>query len=337
MSESTQPKAHVLESTPASVSSGVLDPSRPAALTIDSGDVVSYPNTWTQWGNQAKFGMSFADREPLRRQFPSGPYSNLGPVEVRGAGPGDVLECTMLALRTIDWGWNSFPLGVGALPADFEEPYVHYFRFDERRTHAEFVEGIRIPLAPSMGVFAVEPAGDEPVSAILAGPYGGNLDLAELVAGTSLFLPVFKPGARVWNGDANAAQGDGVVDQTSIETAMEELRVRYDVHRGVTIAGPTIETATHWIVMAFADSLDAALPACVRTAIDWLSTHAQLDRRDAYALCSMAVSFRVTQFADQTGSVYTSIPPRTIHAMIPKHVLGERLLSRIDSSMRPGA
>jgi acetamidase/formamidase len=337
MSESTHPKAHVLESTPASVSSGVLDPSRPAALTIDSGDVVSYPNTWTQWGNQAKFGMSFADREPLRRQFPSGPYSNLGPVEVRGAGPGDVLECTMLALRTIDWGWNSFPLGVGALPADFEEPYVHYFRFDERRTHAEFVEGIRIPLAPSMGVFAVEPTGDEPVSAILAGPYGGNLDLAELVAGTSLFLPVFKPGARVWNGDANAAQGDGVVDQTSIETAMEELRVRYDVHRGVTIAGPTIETATHWIVMAFADSLDAALPACVRTAIDWLSTHAQLDRRDAYALCSMAVSFRVTQFADQTGSVYTSIPPKTIHAMIPKHVLGERLLSRIDSSMRPGA
>ena len=328
---------HVLESTPESVSSGVLDPSRPAALTIDSGDVVSYPNTWTQWGNQAKFGMSFADREPLRRQFPSGPYSNLGPVEVRGAGPGDVLECTMLALRTIDWGWNSFPLGVGALPADFEEPYVHYFRFDERRTHAEFVEGIRIPLAPSMGVFAVEPAGDEPVSAILAGPYGGNLDLAELVAGTSLFLPVFKPSARVWNGDANAAQGDGVVDQTSIETAMEELRVRYDVHRGVTIAGPTIETATHWIVMAFADSLDAALPACVRTAIDWLSTHAKLDRRDAYALCSMAVSFRVTQFADQTGSVYTSIPPKTIHAMIPKHVLGERLLSRIGSSMRPGA
>jgi acetamidase/formamidase len=328
---------HVLESTPESVSSGVLDPSRPAALTIDSGDVVSYPNTWTQWGDQAKFGMSFADREPLRRQFPSGPYSNLGPVELRGAGPGDVLECTMLALRTIDWGWNSFPLGVGALPADFEEPYVHYFRFDERRTSAEFVEGIRIPLAPSMGVFAVEPAGDEPVSAILAGPYGGNLDLAELVAGTSLFLPVFKPGARVWNGDANAAQGDGVVDQTSIETAMEELRVRYDVHRGVTIAGPTIETATHWIVMAFADSLDAALPACVRTAIDWLSTHAKLDRRDAYALCSMAVSFRVTQFADQTGSVYTSIPPKTIHAMIPKHVLGERLLARIGSSMRPGA
>lgn len=133
MSEITKPTTHILESTPASVSSGVLDPSRPAAVTIDPGDIVSYPNTWTQWGNRAKFGMSFADREPLRRQFPSGPYSNLGPVEVHGAEPGDVLECRMLSLRTIDRGWNSFPLGVGALPADFEEPYVHYFRFDEQR------------------------------------------------------------------------------------------------------------------------------------------------------------------------------------------------------------
>lgn len=89
--------------------------------------------------------------------------------------------------------------------------------------------------------------------------------------------------------------------------------------------------------MAFSDSLDSALPGCVRTAIDWLSTHAHLDRRDAYALCSRAVSFRVAQFADQTGSVYTSIPPRTIHGMIPKDVLGEQLLNRIERSMRPGS
>jgi len=325
---------HVLRSTAQTVSSGVLDPSRPAALTVDSGDVVSYPNTWTQWGNQATFGMSFADREPLRRQFPSGPYSNVGPVEVRDAQPGDVLECRMLELRPIDWGWNSFPPGVGALPADFDEPYVHYFRFDDDRSHAKFVDGIQIPLAPSMGVFAVEPEGAEPVSAILAGQHGGNLDLAELVAGTSLFLPVFKPGARVWTGDANGAQGDGVVDQTSIETAMEELRVQYQVHKGVSLAGPTVETPTHWIVMAFADSLDTALPNCVRAAIDWLNVHAGLDRRHAYSLCSMAVSFRVTQFAEQTGSVYTSTPPRTIHAMIPKDVLGDTVRGRIERSMR---
>jgi acetamidase/formamidase len=333
----TEQKTHVLESTDASVSPGVLDPTRPAALTIDSGDVVSYPNTWTQWGNQAKFGMSFADREPLRRQFPTGPYSNVGPVAIRGAEPGDVLESRMLRVTPIDWGWNSFPLGVGALPSDFKEPYVHYFRFDEKRTHADFVDGIRIPLAASMGVLAVEPPGEEPVSAILAGPYGGNLDLAEITEGTSLFLPVFKSGARVWSGDANAAQSDGVVDQTGIESAMQELRVEYRVHKRVRLDGPTVETASHWIVMAFAESLDTALPECVRAVITWLNEHGGLDRRDAYALCSMAVSFRVTQWADQTGTVYTSKPPRTIHAMIPKEVLGERVLERIGSSMRPQA
>ncbi len=237
----TEQKTHVLESTDASVSPGVLDPTRAAALTIEPGDVVSYPNTWTQWGNQATFGMSFADREPLRRQFPAGPYSNVGPVEIRGAEPGDVLESRMLRVTPIGWGWNSFPLGVGALPSDFKEPYVHYFRFDEKRTHADFVDGIQIPLAASMGVLAVEPPGEEPVSAILAGPYGGNLDLAEITEGTSLFLPVFKSGARVWSGDANAAQSDGVVDQTGIESAMHELRIEYRVHKDVKLAGPTVE------------------------------------------------------------------------------------------------
>jgi acetamidase/formamidase len=332
-----EPKVHVLESSHETVSPGTIDPTRPPALTIDSGDIVSCPNTWTQWGNQARFGMSFADREPLRRLYPSGPYSNLGPVEVRGAEPGDALECRMLRTWPIDWGWNSFPLGVGALPSDFDKPYVHYFRFSEERSKAEFVEGTRVPLTPSMGVYAVEPEGEEPISAILAGPYGGNLDLWELTEGTSLFLPVFKHGARVWTGDANATQSDGVVDQTGIESAMEELRVQYLAHKGVSIEGPTIETATHWIVMFFSDSLDTALPGCVRTAIGWLAEHGGLDRRDAYALCSMAVSFRVTQWAEQTGSVYSATPPRTIHAMIPKAVLGERVLRRVESSMRPPA
>ena len=113
------------------------------------------------------------------------------------------------------------------------------FRFDGDRTSAEFVDGIRIPLRPSMGVYAVEPEGDEPISAILAGPYGGNLDLWELTEGTSLFLPVFKSGARnLWTGDANATQSDGVVDQTGIESAMDELRVQYTIHKHVAFERP---------------------------------------------------------------------------------------------------
>ncbi len=110
--------------------------------------------------------MTFADREPLRHRYPHGPYSMVGPVEVAGAVPGDVIECTMLALRTIDWGWNSFPLGVGALPSDFAQPYVHYFRFDDERRVAAYTHGISLPMAPFLGVLAA--AGDEQTSAILA-------------------------------------------------------------------------------------------------------------------------------------------------------------------------
>lgn len=125
-----------------------------------------------------------------------------------------------------------------------------------------------------------------------------------LTEGTSLFLPVFKRGARIWTGDTNATQSDGVVDQTGIESATEELRVQCIAHKGATLNGPVIETAENWIVIAFADSLDAALPSCVRIAIEWLSAHGGIDRRDAYALCSVAVSFRVTQSPNQIGSVY---------------------------------
>jgi acetamidase/formamidase len=133
---------HTVESTTGTVRSGYMDPAAAPVATVASGDVVSYPNTWTHWGNEATFGMTFADREPLRHRYPNGPYSMLGPVEVVGAEPGDTIECALMALRTRDWGWNSFPLGVGALPADFGEPYVHYFRFDEARTKTAYVDGI---------------------------------------------------------------------------------------------------------------------------------------------------------------------------------------------------
>jgi acetamidase/formamidase len=327
---------HTVESTTETVRSGYLDPSAPPVATIDPGDVVSYPNTWTHWGNEAVFGMTFAEREPLRHRYPSGPYSMMGPVEVTGAEPVDAVECRLLALRPRDWGWNSFPLGVGALPQDFAEPYVHYFRFDAERTRTDYVDGIILPLAPFLGVMAVEPAGDDPVSAILAGPYGGNLVLRELTVGSSLFLPVAKPGGRVWVGDVHALQGDGVVDQTAIETAAEDLRIGYHLHKQVGLTAPLAETPTHWIGIGFGDSLDDALVACLRELIAWLHSSSGISEGEAYALCSMAVSFRVTQYAHQTGSAYTSNPPKAVHGLVPKSVFPDELALRIAHWLRPG-
>jgi acetamidase/formamidase len=327
-------RTHVLESTKDTVSMGVLDPSRPPALTIDSGDIVHYPNTWTVWGNEAKYGLSFDEREPIRKRYPSGPYSNVGPVAVRGAEPGDVLEMRWLKLRPIDWGWNSFPLGVGALPHDFDKPYVHYFRFDAERRSASFVDGVTIPLAPFQDIAAVQPKDDKPVSSILAGPYGGNLAVPEMVVGTSLLLPVQRSGGLFWTSASVAAQGDGVVDQTGIETAMEDMRIQFVLHKQVPLDGPMVETPTHWIGFGFSDSLDTALVACLRGIIKWTSRVAKLDPRDVYPLCSMAASFRITQFSDQTGSVYSSVPPRAVHGMLPKSVFSPDLRAAISKAAR---
>jgi acetamidase/formamidase len=258
-------------------------------------------------------------------------------VEVSGAEPGDVVECSITRLRTIGWGWNSFPLGVGALPHDFAQPYVHYFTFDDARTTAEFTHGIKLPMAPFLGVVAVEPAGDDQVSAILSGAYGGNLVLRDLTAGSHLFLPVAKAGARIWTGDVHALQGDGVVDQTAIETAAEDLEIRYDLHRAVPLRGPLGETPTTWIVIGFGTSLDDALVACVREVIHWLAAAAQITEPEAYALASMAVSFRVTQYANQTGSAYSAIPAKAVHAVIPKDVFPAGIRDRIGAWLRPSA
>ncbi len=313
---------HTVNSTADTVRSGFLDPTAPPAATVRSGDTVVFPNTWTHWGNEAVYGMSFEEREPFRHRYPNGPYSMNGPVVVVGAEPGDVIECTIEELRTIDWGWNSFPLGVGALPHDFDEPYLHYFRFDDARTATAFVDGVTLALSPFVGVFATEPGGDDPVSAILAGAYGGNLVMNRLGVGASLFLPVFKPGGRLWLGDIHAIQGDGVVDQTAIETAAERLVVRYRLHKRVPLRGPLIETDTEWIALGFAEGLDAAIVSALRELIEWLARSSGMSERDAYAFCSMAVSFRVTQFANQTGSAYASIPPRAIHGVVPKGPFG---------------
>ena len=329
------PTTHTVESTSETVRSGYLDPAAKPVATVAPGDTVRYPNTWTHWGNEAVYGMTFADREPLRHRYPNGPYSMLGPVEVTGAEPGDVVECSITALRTIGWGWNSFPLGVGALPHDFAEPYLHYFTFDDARTTAEFTHGIRLPMAPFLGVVGVEPAGDDQVSAILGGAYGGNLVLRDLTAGSHLFLPVAKPGARVWNGDVHALQGDGVVDQTAIETAAENLEVRYDLHKSVPLRGPLGETDSSWIVIGFAPNLDDALVACLRETIHWLAAAAQITEPEVYALASMAFSFRVTQYANQTGSAYSSIPPKAVHTVIPKNVFPAEIQQRIGAWLRP--
>jgi acetamidase/formamidase len=330
-------RTHVVESNDQTVRVGVVDPKVAPIVTIESGDVVRYVNTWINWGNEAKYGMSFAEREPIRHKYPQGPYSLVGPVAIRGAEPGDQIECRMIRLRPIGWGWNAAPRGVGALPNDFDKPYLKYFRFDDDRQYADFSAGIRIPLKPIQGFMATAPASDETKSAILAGPNGGNIALSELVAGTSLFLPVSRTGAMVWTGNSHAAQGDGQVDQTTIETAMEDLQIQYILHKGATLPGPMVETPTHWIGLGFGETLADALQTGLREQIRWLASTVGITDVEAYAIYSMAGSFRITQYADQVASAYNVIPAKAVHGLLPKAIFTPEMRAQVAARTRSGA
>ncbi|HUA42187.1 MAG TPA: hypothetical protein VMA32_11495, partial [Streptosporangiaceae bacterium] len=145
------------------------------------------------------------------------------------------------------------------------------------------------------------------------------------------------PGGRIWIDDVHALQGDGVVDQTAIETAAEEIQIRYDLHKNVPLTGPLGETPDYWIGLGFAGNLDDALVACLRSLIRWLHNASGISEPEAYALCSMAVSFRVTQYSHQTASAYSATPPKIVHGMVPKHVFPDLLRRRIGAWLRPAA
>ncbi len=327
-------RVHVVESNDKTVRVGAMDPAAAPVAEIESGDLVHYPNTWVNWANQAKYGMSFEEREPIRKRFTAGPYSLIGPISVRGAEPGDWIECRMVKLRTIEWGWNSAPLGVGALPSEFKKPYLKYFKFDDARTRADFKNGISYALKPTQGVIAAMPAGDKPVSGILSGPYGGNIVVGELNEGGSIFVPVQRAGGLIWTGDSHAVQGDGVVNQTAIETAMEDMQIQYVLHKRSPLKSLLVETPTHWISLGYGDSLETALTASLLNTIDWLSQASGIGRDDAYSVISVAGSVRVTQYSHQTNTVYTNVPAKGVHTLIPKSVFTPDMAATVSRATR---
>ncbi len=299
---------------------GRFDPALPPVLTIESGDTVSYPDTLTHCAGRVTFGMSVQEREALRADYPAFPHSNIGPVAVRGAEPGDVIECRILKADPIDWGYNNSGPGRGTLPDDFGRPHVRYFRFDRERMTTEFLPGIEIPLGPFQGILGVQPPGDQPAPSGPPGPYGGNMDLRELVMGTALFVPVFHPGGKLWTSDSHAAQGDGEVNLTAIETAMREVRIQYVLHKQVGLVWPMVETPTHWISLGMDPDLDEAHRICLRQMIQFLEAGLQMDPLDAYSLCSVAVTFRITQSVDGNKGV---------HGMLPKDLFRADLRERL--------
>ena len=326
-----QARVHVVESNDQTVHLGVYDTTLQPILKIDSGDTISYPNTWSHFLNQMQPGVPVETLAKLRLSNPGrGPHSIIGPIYVNNAELGDVLEVRYKRIRPFDWGAvfnNPGSIGTGLLAQDFPEGQVKYLKLDLANMTAEFNRDIHVPLKPFQGTLGVAPPdGFYPAlsagvtSSVPPGPHGGNTDLSEMTEGSTMFIPVWKPGALIYTGDSHAVQGDGEINLSALETRMQELRIQVVLHKQKNFAWPVAETPTHWITLGLDKDLNMAMTLAARNAINFLSTRADLTKLDAYALCSIAVSFRVTQVVDIV---------RGVHAMIPKSLFAAGLRDQI--------
>lgn len=231
-----------------------------------------------------------------------------GPVAIAGARPGDVLEVRIkdIALH-YDWGYNhSGPL-VGALPDDFDARHLMHISLDKARMTGRLPWGLELPLKPFFGVMGTAPPPAwGMVSTLPPRRNGGNLDNKELVAGSTLYLPVFVEGANFSVGDGHGTQGDGEVCVTAIETGLIgtfELHLRQDMG----LAWPLAETPTHMITMAFDPDLDDCVVIALRQMIDLIVARTGLERAEAYTLCSLAADVRVTQVVNGNKGIHVML------------------------------
>ena len=293
------------------------DNSLPPAVEIETGDVVHFETEEVTAG-QLKKGDAASKLATLDfdRLYPLG-----GPVFVKGAKPGDILEVEILKLEPGDWGWAAILPGLGLLSDDFTEPYVRYFDLGGRKT-AELRKDIQIPIAPFCGTMGV--ATDEPGPHDVLPPTkgAGNIDTRHLTAGTKLYLPVYVPGALFSAGDCHGAQGDGEVCVTGIECPMKfSLRFNAIKSRPLrpwsfqfkTPAGPTqarSDAAGYHAVCALGPDLMENAKNAVRDTISWLVADHGLSREDAYILCSLAGDLKISQIVDRPNfgvSFYLSL------------------------------
>ncbi|MBI2881737.1 MAG: acetamidase/formamidase family protein [Candidatus Tectomicrobia bacterium] len=309
-------KTHVLSAAPETVHWGFYDHRLEPVLTIASGDrliahtVSAHPHLLP--ADRSRVPKEISAIHAKARKGP-GPHILLGPVAVEGAEPGDVLEVAIEEIRPpLDWGYNQMRAFGGALPEDFAYRVGRIIELDLKAGTAEVAPGWKIPLRPFFGQLAVSPPKEwEEIPSNPPSLHGGNLDNKELVAGSTLYLPVWKKGAGFSVGDGHGVQGDGEVNQTAVETSMDGT-FRLTVRKDVKLRLPRAETPTHHITMGFDPDLDAAVKIALREMIDFLCAGYGLSREDAYVVCSAAVDVRITQVVNGNKGV---------HAMLAKGLL----------------
>jgi acetamidase/formamidase len=310
---------HRLDASAETVHWGFFDASLKPLLTIDPGDTVTI-STVSGGPTQlpaAGSGFTVPDALPsIHAKVPQrlgGPHILTGPVAVRGAKAGQVLEVRIKQIDlAYDWGYNVIRPLAGALPDDFHRTRLIHIPLDRARMVGTLPWGLELPLKPFFGIMATSP----PVEwgAVASPPprrNGGNIDNKELVAGTTLYLPIHVDGALFSVGDGHGVQGDGEVCITAIETGLIgtfELNVRSDM----MLEWPMAETPTHVITMAFDPDLDDAVVIALRDMIKLICARTGISREDAYTLCSLAADLRVTQVVNGAKGIHVMLEKKNL-------------------------
>jgi acetamidase/formamidase len=309
--------------SPQTVHIGNFNAALKPVLTIDSGDIVTIetapaldPAIVDQSGTVPPSAVPQYVRDIYRDVNDRGPAFHVltGPIEVRGAMPGDVLELRILEVNlAVPYGYNRQRPYTGALPDEFPALWQRVIQLNRAAKTAEVVRGVVVPLDhPFFGTMGVAP--DPTMGRISSSPPGihtGNIDNKDLVAGTILYMPVHAPGALFSVGDGHAAQGQGEVDLSAIETGLRG-KFQFIVHKDMKLTWPRAETPTHWIVMGLHPNLEEAMKIAVRETITFMTSRfPKLTREEAYMIASIAVDYHVTQVVDGT---------KGIHGMIPKAI-----------------
>ncbi|MCB1549498.1 MAG: acetamidase/formamidase family protein [Hyphomicrobiaceae bacterium] len=307
---------HHLPAGPESVHWGNFDARLAPVLTVASGDTVTIetvsggPEVMPPAGSGLDIPPELsAIHQAMRPTLPG--HIVTGPVAVTGARPGHVLQVDILEVKPRQaWGYNRIRPLAGALPDDFHETRLVHIPIDRARGVGLLSWGAEVPLKPFFGVMGVAPPPAwGAVSTIQPRRNGGNLDNKELVAGTTLYLPVHAEGALFSTGDGHGAQGDGEVCVTAIETALSGT-FRFTVRPDMTLTWPRAETPTHVMTMAFDPDLDSAARTALRDMISLISATRGLSREDAYMLCSLAADLRITQMVNQNNGVHVMLERR---------------------------
>src|SRR5438876_9434307 len=292
-------KVHLLPATLATTQWGWFNNAQPPVLRINSGDTVVM-ETMMHSHNQVIPGTTIEQIKKLRTDFPGrGPHTLTGPIYIEGAEPGDVLKVRINRIVPRAYGTNfNVPGMFGQFPGKFPEGQVKYFYLDLERKIAEFAPGIEIPLAPFPGTLAVARAEPGQYSSVPPGRYAGNLDIRDMTEGTALYVPVFVKGALLWTGDSHAAQGNGEINLTALETAYKEMNVTVEVVKNMKLEWPRIETRNAWITVGIDRDLNKALDILTSETTQLLIEQRKLAKDDAEKAMMVSWDCRVSQVVD---------------------------------------